>query len=134
MAVVGEDDDLAAPAVFGEQRQRAGGALVVEAGEDVVADERQRFSGAAFEQSQPQREKQLVAGAFAEALDADALALGLRIASYRIRADVALRVTRDRPELAAIAFLAARIIIRVFPVRTGGSRDARISRRALLYR
>ena len=44
-------------------------ARVVETGEDVVADERQRLAGAALQQREPQREEQLIARALAQALD-----------------------------------------------------------------
>ncbi len=51
--------------------KRLGGARVVEARQQVVADERQRLAGAALQQGEAKREKKLVARALAEALDLD---------------------------------------------------------------
>src|SRR5271168_4116890 len=60
------------PRAYSASSARAGGgALVVEAGEDAVADERQQLARTALEQLQAQGEKQLVASAFAGALSAD---------------------------------------------------------------
>src|SRR5579863_9815758 len=74
--MVGEQDRLSPAPEFGEQVKRVTGPLVVETGEQIVADEWQRLAGAAFEQGQAQRQKKLVARAFAEALDLYALAAG----------------------------------------------------------
>ncbi len=73
--MMGEQDRLPDRAEFRQHVERMAGARIVETGEQVIADERQRFGVALGQQGQPQSEKKLVGGAFAHRLEVQPVAI-----------------------------------------------------------
>ncbi len=83
MVVVREDDRLPRAAELGEKAERAGGSGLVEARQEIVADEGQRLRRAQLQQGEAQRQKQLVARALAHAGDRHARAVFAKADQHR---------------------------------------------------